>query len=242
MIRPPPAARRCGTTACSEWNTPLTFVSTHSSHHSTGISSTRAGGGFWPALSTARCRPPYASTVRRTSASTALLSRTSVTTPSASPPASLIASTVVSSSCSVRDAQTTAAPAAAKRTAIARPMPRPPPVTTATCPASGRSRSAADCSIGDAAFTQGHVRRPPAPSASARVERVPEGEPVRTRHRTGARARRRSASRPAPPRRTPATTAGRERWDHRSARRPASTPRPRPKAAASIGCQSQSRP
>jgi hypothetical protein len=93
---------------------------------------------------------PNASAAAATIASICAASRTSVRTASARPPAATISaatSWIVPGSRSVLDsdfaATTTAAPARARRSANARPMPRLAPVTIAVRPASG----AGSCSM-----------------------------------------------------------------------------------------------
>src|ERR1039457_702215 len=85
------------------------------------------------------CRPPNRLTVSATAASTLVRSRTSHCTKWASPPeflprarADVAAASPLAASIS---AMTTLAPSSAKRSAVARPMPRPPPVMNATLPA-----------------------------------------------------------------------------------------------------------
>src|SRR5580698_3603513 len=76
--------------------------------------------------------PPKASTVRSTRRPSSSSRPTWVGTARADPPAARIASTVSSHASAFRLATTTWAPIAANPTATARPMPRLPPVTTAT--------------------------------------------------------------------------------------------------------------
>ena len=61
---------------------------------------------------------------------------TSASIATALPPAFSIARTVATLSSALRPAQATAAPSLAKRSAVARPMPEPAPVTTAVLPSS----------------------------------------------------------------------------------------------------------
>src|SRR5208282_2313372 len=60
-------------------------------------------------------------------------SETSPATLAARPPAARISSATPSTSAAVRAATSTAAPSRANRSATARPIPRPPPVTIARC-------------------------------------------------------------------------------------------------------------
>ena len=75
---------------------------------------------------------PYCDTALPINASTSAAFETSVATQVASPPAFLMASTVALPERAVRLATTTFAPAAPNASAVARPIPDPPPVTTAT--------------------------------------------------------------------------------------------------------------
>src|SRR5438045_1419932 len=76
---------------------------------------------------------PWRASVPATSASIAAASLTSTDATSALPPAAVISSTVAAAFRS-RAAATTVAPCAASFAAIARPMPRDAPVTSATRP------------------------------------------------------------------------------------------------------------
>src|SRR5882724_671291 len=88
-----------------------------------------------PALQAMMSRRPNAATARSTSEAQALGSETSVWTEIARPPACLISSAADCASAALREVVTTAAPASAMPLAIARPSPRPEPVTMATLPA-----------------------------------------------------------------------------------------------------------
>jgi len=92
-----------------------------------------------PALLTTRSIPPNASTVASTSAQMSSSDVTSARTEIAtsSPPNPAATSRAVAR---LRSATTTQAPSAASRSAIARPMPEPAPVTRATRAASGLGR------------------------------------------------------------------------------------------------------
>src|SRR2546425_10413074 len=87
-----------------------------------------------PALFTRISGSPSAFRTRATIASTCWRSPTSQRTASARRPVVRIASTTSDSSLSDRAATATSAPAAARDSATARPIPRPPPVTNATRP------------------------------------------------------------------------------------------------------------
>src|SRR5262245_17659713 len=92
-----------------------------------------------PALLKAQSRRPKACTASRTRRSTSLGSDTSARTKRASPPAAWASSSVRSPSLALRPDTTTRAPARAKATAVARPLPVVPPVTGATLFFSGSS-------------------------------------------------------------------------------------------------------
>ena len=89
-----------------------------------------------PALFTTRSTPPNASTAAATAAATASSSVTSTATSTAAS-AEPISSATFRAAASSRSATTTQAPSAASRCAVARPIPDPPPVTSATRVASG---------------------------------------------------------------------------------------------------------
>src|SRR5579875_1049973 len=92
--------------------------------------------GYWPpALLIRKSMRPYASSVADTSASTWATSRMSVGHGRHTPPAAVMIVAVSVSVSMCRPATTTRAPSAAKRQAIARPIPVPPPVTIAARPA-----------------------------------------------------------------------------------------------------------
>ena len=86
------------------------------------------------ALLTRQSTRPNRSTAAATIASTWSGSRTSVGCAAARPPAASISATVSSSGSGRRPATTTDAPSRANSWAMARPIPLPPPVTSATRP------------------------------------------------------------------------------------------------------------
>ena len=86
------------------------------------------------ALFTTMSRRPNRSTVRSTRLSMAAMSAMWVGTPRASPPISLRWASVTSQASALRLPTATLAPAACRPSAMARPMPRVPPVTIATRP------------------------------------------------------------------------------------------------------------
>ena len=84
-----------------------------------------------PALLTRMCSLPHFSTTASTTCCTLSASVTSQAKTSAVPPAARIASTVSASLSALRATQATLAPAPARASAMARPMPREAPVTIA---------------------------------------------------------------------------------------------------------------
>ncbi len=105
---------------------------------SSGFVPTTGPNDAVPAAVTSTSRRPKSATVCSTSATTAASCVTSVGTASARPPAALIAAATSAICWRVRAASTTAAPSRANASAIARPMPRPAPVTIATWPSIDR--------------------------------------------------------------------------------------------------------
>ena len=87
------------------------------------------------ALLTSTSIGPCAATAAATMPSTADLDATSATTATAVPPAAVIASTTSSARAGSTSFTATLAPSAANRSATARPMPWPAPVTSTLCPA-----------------------------------------------------------------------------------------------------------
>ena len=87
-----------------------------------------------PALFTQMVKLPKVSTAACPNANTASSSVTSVVTAMAFPPLALMRSATAVISSVLLAARTTEAPASAKSNAMPSPIPRPAPVTTATCP------------------------------------------------------------------------------------------------------------
>ena len=103
--------------------------------------SAAGAGGEPPALLTTTSSRWWTAAMVRTSASTASASRTSQATNF----------TLPRSPGSLRPAATTVAPAAAKRSLMARPMLRVPPVTSTTLPVKSRGSACRSVAIGDEA-------------------------------------------------------------------------------------------
>src|SRR5580704_6863564 len=87
-----------------------------------------------PALLQMICTEPNVARVFSASAATCFPSDTSVTIPATSAPLDFSSATALDSACSSTSASTIFIPSVAKRSAIARPIPLAPPVTTATLP------------------------------------------------------------------------------------------------------------
>src|SRR5262245_46431697 len=135
-----------------------------------------------PALLTRMSTPPARFSTSRNSRCTDSYARTSQATPNAAPPTSRAAS---SAAPAARAVSPTVAPSRARATAIPRPMPRFPPVTTATLPLRkltgipprpiGPNESAARAENGSAALAlsrAGRLDRPEhAPAALPRLRR-----------------------------------------------------------------------
>jgi len=130
-ITPPPASIIARPQCFEQKKTPVRFTSRTSCQSSASIAS---AGTFrvMPALFTSTSTPPKRSTVRSMSSHTDDSSATSTGIAAVSTPvASATALAARSPASSSRFATTTSAPASASARAIALPMPRLPPVTTA---------------------------------------------------------------------------------------------------------------
>jgi hypothetical protein len=130
MIEPPPWRSMWGTANLAPRNTERTLTAITRSQSST-LSSTAVPGRSVPALLNSTSSRPNCSTVLATMASTEAASATSTSMATAWPPPSLMAATVSSALRRRTSATATAAPSAAKRIALAAPMPEPAPVTIA---------------------------------------------------------------------------------------------------------------
>lgn len=135
MTVPPPCARRWAAAAWVQAKTLVRSVST-TARHSAAVSRGSGRTGCTAALFTSAVSPPpdqsRVSRTRRWQASSSVRSARSTT---ARPPAARIRSAVSpAAAVAVRQCSATAAPCSAKRSAMARPMPPPAPVTRAVCP------------------------------------------------------------------------------------------------------------
>src|SRR5262249_9823139 len=133
MILPPWRAIIPGATARANRNMDVRFVASTASH-SSSVTSTVFFSRMMPALLTRTSTAPSAASTSRTARPRSDALVTSSLTPVARPPRSRICS-AVRSICSCERAQhATSAPAAPSASAIACPMPRLAPVTSATRP------------------------------------------------------------------------------------------------------------
>src|SRR3954471_7242605 len=130
MIEPPPASRMWAIAYLQHRYTDVRLTRCTRSHASRPVSRIESSsGGEMPALLKATWTRPYSATARSNRACTWGSSATS--TWRKRPPTSAAAFSPASTSTSTH---TTCAPSAAKRRAVARPMPLPAPVTTAFLP------------------------------------------------------------------------------------------------------------
>ncbi len=135
-IEPPPALMRWGRQALTQWNEPSSVIDSRF-FHSSKLMSLNGVSFRTDAFSTRMSRRPKRFTALSTIAPTAFGSTMSAMQVSAWPPAARISCTTLSaSSLAVRALTATAAPAWASASAIARPMLREAPVTSATLPVS----------------------------------------------------------------------------------------------------------
>src|SRR5437867_147092 len=115
-------------------NVPRMLVRMPRSNSAGSMSARSAGMGPSVALLNAASSRPKVVSVCETRFSTDATSPTSVGTVSARPPAARIPWATASKACASRAASTTAAPACANARAVAAPMPRLAPATSATLP------------------------------------------------------------------------------------------------------------
>lgn len=127
---PPRPLAITGATCLRVRNVPSTFTSTVAHHESRSDTASGAICCEPPAQATTASRPPVGTTARATASRTCSSSVTSATTHCNSSPAASRRRS------SVRPQIVTAAPSAARRRAHAKPMPLPPPVTSAPYPSS----------------------------------------------------------------------------------------------------------
>src|SRR3954451_1478866 len=132
------ARRRCGRAARTSWCGPIACTASTHDSSSCVVSATALPRLATPALLTRTSRPPNRSTAVATACSDDAGSSTCASTATAIAPSPASLSTSASAdSRSRREVRTTDAPPSASSVLTAPPMPRPPPVTRATRPASG---------------------------------------------------------------------------------------------------------
>src|SRR5437763_4111631 len=141
-IRPSPASRIDVKAARQHRNEPVRLTASVLCQISVVVLAKGAEVSEPAAQTSAAGGPAIEAAAKRRSTSSALL--TSVAAVVASPPASRIRRATTSRACSSRAARTTWAPAAAIASAVAAPIPRLAPVTTASRPASQSLGSATD--------------------------------------------------------------------------------------------------
>src|SRR5262249_6198035 len=134
MMRPQPRATIPGRTAWLHNSAPRRLTSMPRHHLSRGVSQKGPNGSTTPALLTSTSTDPRRCAMALRALVTPRGSVTSAENATASPPATRIRCVVSSRSAAERAITATLAPEAASVCAMARPMPRPPPVTTATLP------------------------------------------------------------------------------------------------------------
>src|SRR5215813_1061338 len=138
MIRPLPAGIMCASASCVRTNAPPRFTSIARHHSAVWACHNGPTGPLTPALLTRMSTVPSLRRSSVTAASVARWSVTSATAAAAVPPARWISPAAAASSSADRAISPTAAPAPASRAPRSRPKPRPPPLTSATIPSSGR--------------------------------------------------------------------------------------------------------
>lgn len=132
MMTPCPCFSICASSYFMHRKTPRTFVSKTGSNSCSSCSASGATDPNHPALLNATSRRPNVSTAASISARTAVGRVTSVGTNNAVPPIARIAATVASPASRSRLPTTTRAPCLPNASAVARPIPEPPPVMSTT--------------------------------------------------------------------------------------------------------------
>src|SRR6266852_313385 len=135
MMLPPPRSRIAGATVFVKMNAP-TRLMRRTSAKSAALISRRAARRRTAAQLTRQSTPPYCARAVPTNRATSASLATSPLTAVATPPALTMASTVSASGSGRLPKTTTRAPSWPKSSAVARPMPVPPPAMSATLPSS----------------------------------------------------------------------------------------------------------
>src|SRR6266487_892496 len=134
MIAPPPRCAIAGMTALAARNVPVRLMPM-TRFHASGSVSVAEPNDSTPAAVIRMSMPPNSAAARPAMASTCAGADTSIAIAAARPPAAEISPATASAWPAAMSATRTQAPSPANRIAAARPMPEPPPVTTATfCP------------------------------------------------------------------------------------------------------------
>src|SRR5262245_2514924 len=135
MMLPRPRSRMRGATVLVSTKAPTGLIRSTSAKSAALISSRAERTPTAPSF-TMMPTPPYSLRAAPTSFATSASLPTSPLTAMAAPPALVMAVTVSASGSDRRPKTTTCAPSLAKSSAVARPMPVPPPATMATLPSS----------------------------------------------------------------------------------------------------------
>src|SRR5215213_4469810 len=138
-IEPPPCSSIAGISYFMHKKALRRSMSINLDQSSSVVSTSAVGGCSTPALLNATSSRPRSRTVRSTRSLISLEDVTSQGTARTRPPCTARMSAVSSLPAASMSAKTTSAPSVAKAAAVARPMPLPAPVTTATFPANLRS-------------------------------------------------------------------------------------------------------
>ena len=128
----PGRSRSCGTAAWTNVNGTVTLKWNADSISSAVLSRNARHMSPPPAQFTTVSRPPNSSTVRSISPASELSSVTSAGNAMARPPDAVMSAATSSNCFSVRETSATAAPTSTNARAIPSPIPRPPPVMSAT--------------------------------------------------------------------------------------------------------------
>src|SRR5215813_7086837 len=133
MIEPPPARSSAGMPYLQPKKTPFRFTPMTRSKVPSSVSSTEpSSSGKMPALLNSTCSAPNCCSANAIMSATSAARATSARTNAAVPPPAPTCSTVARPAAASKSAATTRAPSAANRSAVARPMPPPAPVISAT--------------------------------------------------------------------------------------------------------------
>ena len=172
ITRPQARSSMPGITARMRRNGPVTFVRRCRSHISRSVRLSGADSAI-PALFTRTSIGPSVALTAATASVTASASPTSRMTAIVCPPLARSARATSSTSVRVRAATATAKPAWTNAPAISRPMPRPPPVTNATCLMGSRRRTGRGAGADRRFRWSGTGAAPPRSTTMDRPQRTP---------------------------------------------------------------------